>query len=482
MVLSSLKFIILFLFIFAAWQLCPRRWRWAALLAANAVFYAQGATPALWWCLAASILLSWGVGLALERAAAPAARRALLALGAAGLLGFLAAFKYLGFFTGGRFALGLAQPVGIAFYTLQTLGYLIDVFRGRLPAERHLGFYAAYVSFFATLTSGPVTRAQELLPQLRAACRPDARFDGEKASNGLVCFLFGLFEKCALADFLNSHIAIAVEQPEQVLGTSLLVASVLYSFRIYFDFAGYSNMALGLGRMLGLELEQNFRQPYFAVSVRDFWSRWHISLSHWLRDYIYIPLGGSRCGTARVCLNLLLTFLVSGLWHGAGLCFLVWGGLHGVYRAAGRLTRPLRSRLYAALHLAEDCLPVRLWRMAVTFALVTFAWLFFNVGTAGGSLGDALALLARMADSVPFSLRELLDGCALLEFHPWQTLQLGGLLLAAFIPDFCGRRTSPGEWLCSLPPVVRCAACWLFLLLVFLFNAGTENFIYFAFT
>lgn len=481
MVLSSLDFILLFVFIFAAWQLCPHRWRWAALLAANIVFYAQGATPTLWWCLAGSILLSWGVGLALGKAQGQAARRALLAVGMAGLLGFLVAFKYLGFFTGGRFSLGLAQPIGISFYTLQTLGYLIDVYLGRLQPERHLGYYAAYVSFFATLTSGPVTRAQQLLPQLRAAARPEARFDGEKASCGLLCFMFGLFEKCALADTIDAHIAYAAQNPDRVVGASLLVMCALYSLRIYFDFAGYSNMALGLGQMLGLELEQNFRQPYFATSIRDFWGRWHLSLSHWLRDYVYIPLGGSRRGAARVCANLMITFLVSGLWHGAGLCFVVWGGLHGLYQVAGRLTRPLRSRLYAALRIPENCLPVRLWRMAFTFVLVSFAWLFFNIGTVGGSLSDALYILARIGASLPFSLRGLLDGCAMLELHPAQGLRLVLMLGLAFLPDFFGRKTSPGQWLYTRPAPVRCAFCWACLLLVFLFNTGAESFIYFAF-
>jgi len=483
MVLSSLEFMGLFALILGAWQLCrfAPRWRWAVLLGANIAFYLNGATPTLWWSLAASILLSYGLGLAMARTENTAARRALLAVGLVGLLGFLVAFKYLGFFTGGRYTLDLALPIGISFYTLQTLGYLIDVYRGKLPPETHLGYYAAYVSFFATITSGPVARAQSILPQLHKASRPGWKFDAEKASLGLLCFLFGLFEKCALADFIGSRITKFIQQPGTVLDTSLLVMCFLYSLQIYFDFAGYSNMALGVGRMLGLDLQQNFRQPYFATSIKDFWSRWHLSLSNWLRDYVYFPLGGSRRGTARTCINLMLTFLVSGLWHGAGLCYLIWGGLHGLYQIVGRLTKPTRSKLYAALHIPEDCLPVQLWRMVFTFVLVTFAWIFFSVGTVGGTPADVFDMLRRIAGCIPFTPRELLDGCALLDFHPAEAIRLAGLLGIAMIPDFFGRKTSPDEWLYHAPAPVRVLLCWLFVAGTIFFNTGVESFIYFAF-
>ena len=484
MALSDPGFLLLFAGIFAVWHLMGRlgagRWRWLALLASNIVFYALGATPALWYSLAAATLAAWGAALVMGAAKSTAVRRLALAAGLGVMLGFLIAFKYLGFFTGGLFEIGLAQPVGISFYTLQTVGYLIDVYRGRIRPERHLGYFAASVSFFAILTSGPITRPERLIAQLReAAQRRDFDLDG--ASRGLVCFLFGLFEKRALADFLASLCSVVASEPGIVLDTSLLVGCVLYSLNIYFDFAGYSNMALGLARMMGIELEQNFRRPYFALTIRDFWSRWHLSLSHWLRDYVYIPLGGSRRGSARTLLNLLLTFLVSGLWHGAGVCFLIWGGLHGLYQIVGRLTAPARERAWRRLGIRQQNPLLRLWKMAFTFALVTFAWLFFHVGTAGGDAATAFEIIRRIVTGFTLSPRAWLDGCALLELHPEEAVRLAALLAAAFGLDFLGRHSSPEDWILSRPALLRAAICWCLVAAVLLLGQESQSFIYFAF-
>lgn len=481
MVLSSPAFFALFGVVFALWYLAPARLRWLVLLAGNCVFYGLGATPTLWWSLAVSVLLSWGVSLAMEKTKSPTARKALLWLGLAGVLGFLLAFKYLGFFTAGRLTLGLAQPVGISFYTMQTVAYLVDVYRGRLTPERHLGFYAAYVTFFATLTSGPIARAEQVLPQLHAACERKRPFDGEQATKGLVCLLLGMYEKCALAYVLGGKVTLAFGAPETVIGTSLILAAVLYSLQLYYDFAGYSNMAVGLGWMLGLDLPQNFRQPYLALTIKEFWSRWHISLSGWLRDYVYIPLGGSRRGSARTLLNLLLTFLVSGLWHGAGLCFLVWGGLHGLYQMAGRVTGKFRDNLYNKLKIQQNVLPVRLWKMGFTFVIVTFAWVFFYFGTAGATLPETLAVIARMGREFTLSPRAWINGLAMIDIRWRQLPLLGALLLLAAVPDLLGRHTSPEDWLMTLPVPVRAVLCWVFVGSVLLFGSTVVSSIYFNF-
>lgn len=484
MALSDPGFLLPFAGVFAAWHLAGRlgagRWRWAILLVANAAFYALGATPTLWYSLAVTTLAAWGLGLAMEASKSSTLRRLALATGLAVMLGFLAAFKYLDFFTGGLLELGLAQPVGISFYTLQTVGYLIDVYRGRIRAERHLGYFAASVSFFAILTSGPITRPDRLTAQLREAAGQRG-FDPDGASRGLVCFLFGLFEKRALADLLASLCSVVASEPGTVLDTSLLIGCVLYSLNIYFDFAGYSNMALGLGRMLGIELEQNFRRPYFALTIREFWSRWHLSLSHWLRDYVYIPLGGSRRGKVRTLLNLMLTFLVSGLWHGAGVCFLIWGALHGLYQVMGRLTGPARERAWRRLGVSQHNPLLQLWKMAFTFGLVTFAWLFFHVGTAGGDAAAAFEIIRRIITGFTLSPRAWLDGCALLELHPEEAVRLAALLAAAFGLDFLGRRSSPEDWILSRPAPVRAAICWGFVAAVLLLGRESQSFIYFAF-
>lgn len=373
---NSFPFLLFFPAVCLVYFVLPQRWRQPWLLAASYYFYmCWGKRYAL--VLAGVTLLSWWTGRRLHKAQGPA-RRAWLAAGVGGCLAPLLLCKY------GGSLLSLVMPVGISFYTLEALGCLFDVYRGKAQPEPKLWRYALFLGFFPTLLSGPIERSDTLLPQLRA----DYAFDPDRVRDGLCLMLWGYFEKLVIADQAAILVdAIFTDYPLYG-GTLRLLSVILYAFQLYADFAGYSHLALGAAQVLGFALTENFRQPYLALSVREFWDRWHISLSAWLRDYIYIPLGGSRRGLARRCGNLLIVFLVSALWHGTGWQFLVWGGLHALYQIA--------ALLWARLRKAPPRRPVfsvrwvkRLW----TFALVDLAWLFFRVP----SLADAGAYLRGIA-------------------------------------------------------------------------------------
>ena len=331
-----------------------------------------------------------------------------LVLGLVLCLGCLFVFKYYSFFVGDVLrgiqavfpewgvtspALKLALPVGISFFTFQSLGYVFDVYSGKLEAERNFFRYAAFVSFFPLLCAGPIERAGRMLPQLAAPAKPSAH----RMKRGLYRMLWGYFQKLVISD----RCAIAVSQVfgsyEAYAGFQLVTAAVLFAFQIYGDFAGYSNLAIGAAEVMGFRVADNFNTPYFSRSIGEFWRRWHISLSTWFRDYLYFPLGGSRCSRAKHYRNLMIVFLVSGLWHGAGWTFLIWGGLNGLFQVVGAQTLPARKRLRQLLRIREDSLGYTVFQMLVTFCLVDITWIFFNaadVRTAFGFLGRMVSTLS----------------------------------------------------------------------------------------
>lgn len=302
----------------------------------------------------------------------------------------LAVFKYYDFLndslTAGLEAVGLhfslpglnwTVPIGLSFFTFQAVGYLLDVFRGQVAAEKDFLNYLLFVSFFPQIASGPISKASEFLPQIKEL----PPFSYGQGKQGLKHLLWGMFIKVVIADRLGLFVDTVYANYPAYNGTTLLVTSVLYSIQIYCDFAGYSLMAIGLGRLLGFNLVNNFRQPYFAVSITDFWRRWHISLTRWLKENIYIPLGGNRCSQARCCFNILVTFLVSGVWHGAAWTFILWGVLHGLIQI---LEKMLGFARYEGTSPA-----IRIFRMVCTFLIVDFAWILFrspDLQTAGGFL------------------------------------------------------------------------------------------------
>ena len=377
----------------------PRRLRWVVLLAASYYFYASWKLEYV-AVLAGATAVSYGGGLAIARARPGAQKRLALAAGIVLILGALVGFKYLDFFNDTARALfarlslaysfrgfGLLAPIGISFYALQATGYLVDVYRGKTPPERHLGVFAVFVSFFPQLVSGPIERAGRVLPQVRRA----SGFSFAGAAEGLALVVFGLFQKLVIADRLAIYVDEVFAHPAAYRGWPVAVAAYFYTIQIFCDFAGYTDIALGSARLLGYELVANFDRPYFSTTVVEFWRRWHISLSTWFRDYLFIPLGGSRVSAPRRALNLMIVFLVSGLWHGARWTFVAWGGLHGAYMVASVATGGVRERLArrlpGALRRARAVV-----QAAIVFHLVAFAWIFFRAD----SLATARTLIANL--------------------------------------------------------------------------------------
>jgi D-alanyl-lipoteichoic acid acyltransferase DltB (MBOAT superfamily) len=334
-------------------------------------------------------------------------KRFWLVLGVTAPLACLFFFKYMGFFgqmtdsvfglffrestslLGGKstdFSLDILLPAGISFYTFQTLSYVIDVYRKNLAHERHFGYYALYVSFFPQLVAGPIERPGNLLPQLKK----ENAFYPQHLFPGFCQILTGFFKKLVVADYLARFVDASFAAPELVQGPGVALAAFLFAVQIYCDFSGYCDIATGVAGMLGIRLMKNFNHPYLAGSVREFWHRWHVSLTSWFTDYIYIPLGGSRKGIRRQICNVLIVFFISGLWHGAAWHYVLWGCLHGAYLVAGILYRKLISR-----HVAHDVgsapqFARRLW----TLTLVCFAWIFFRAQT----VSDALLMISHLGN------------------------------------------------------------------------------------
>ena len=282
----------------------------------------------------------------------------------------------------------IVLPVGISFFTFQAAGYLIDVYRGDTRAERNFFRYALFVSFFPQLVAGPIERSKNLLRQLSRTYS----FSFTRLRDGLFLMLWGYFLKMVIADRAAIFVDSIYNNYAEHGGGAIVLATVLFAFQIYGDFGGYSLIAIGAAKILGLDLMQNFDSPYFADGTADFWRRWHISLNGWFRDYVYIPLGGSRSGTLKRYRNILIVFLISGLWHGARWSFVVWGGLNGLYQIIGSLTTPARKRAKAYLRIDETRASHRILKILGTFVLVDFAWLFFRAN----GLRDAAQMIRKV--------------------------------------------------------------------------------------
>jgi len=400
MLFNSLQFCLFFPAVVAAYFLLPHRWRWAWLLVTSYGFYMAwepGYVVLLWLSTAVDFVAARRIA-----GAEGGARKRWLFLSLGANLGLLFFFKYYNFFTDSLGTLTKALgwsldiphsefllPLGISFYTFQTLSYTIDVYRGRLAPEPHLGRFALYVCFFPQLVAGPIERAASLLPQFRR----DQSMDYDRICDGLRLMAWGFFKKMVIADRLAMVVEFVYRDPANQSGPALFLATLCFGYQIYCDFSGYSDIAIGAARVLGIRLSTNFKRPYASASIREFWQRWHITLSTWFRDYVYVPLGGNRSSAGRWAVSILIVFVVSGLWHGANWTFMLWGLMHGLLLLS---ERGLAHTVPSIRHIPRAA------KVVLTFVAVHVAWIFFRAD----SMGQAWQVLGGM----PSGWMVVLDG------------------------------------------------------------------------
>ena len=384
MLFNSLDYI-LFLIVFTIiFFLVKPKYRWFLLLAASYFFYMCWKWEFI-FLIIFSTLVDFFCGIKMSKAKALKQRKIFLFISLVTNIGLLFFFKYFDFFTdslnqfsGSNFEpLNLILPMGISFYTFQTMAYSIDIYKGKINAETHLGKFALYVSFFPQLVAGPIERADKLLPQFQSN---NNKFTFKNFISGTTQVLFGLYKKVVVADLIAIYVESIYGTYELYTGFTLLFATYLFAIQIYCDFSGYTDIAIGSARILGYDLMENFKTPYFSKSITEFWRRWHISLSSWLRDYLYINLGGNRNGTILTYRNLMITMLLGGLWHGASWNFLIWGGLHGLFLGLERFFN------YPSYINAKSNIQ-KFFSAIISFNLVCFAWIFFRAETLSKSIG-----------------------------------------------------------------------------------------------
>jgi D-alanyl-lipoteichoic acid acyltransferase DltB (MBOAT superfamily) len=393
MLFNSLAYAVFLPAVLAGYFFLPQRLRILWLLAASCLFY-MVYRPKYILILAVLITIDYFAARCIAAVPLGRSRRFFLWISIAATCLTLLIFKYFNFAAGSLSAvtalvglhfkphlLWLALPIGLSFHTFQSLSYVIEVYRGKQPAERNFLVYASYVMFFPQLVAGPIERPQNLLHQFRER----HSFDPARASAGIKRIAWGLFKKAVIADRLALVVGDVFDSPEKYGGVYLTIAAVAFTYQIYCDFSGYTDIALGSAQLLGFRLVENFDAPFCSRSIGEFWRRWHISLSNWFRDYVYIPLGGSRGSWFVTIRNLLFTFTLSGLWHGAGWNYIVWGALNGTYLVCGRITHPWRRRLAARLRISEGN-PLRAGiSVLLTFAFTCVAFVFFRANSVSRS-------------------------------------------------------------------------------------------------
>lgn len=423
-------------------------------MAASCFFY-MWFKPVYILILLVTILIDYTAGLMIHRyRLQPRKRKGWLVASIVSTLSVLFIFKYQGLF----YETNILLPIGLSFHTFQSLSYVIEVYRGNQRPERHFGFYSLYVMFYPQLVTGPIERPQNLLRQLRIP-QP---FQMQNLARGVMLILFGLFAKMVVADNLAVYVDQIYAQPDQYGSAAIALGLFFYSFQIYCDFFGYSTIALGCAKAMGYDLMDNFRAPFLSASVGEFWHRWHISLSTWFRDYVYIPMGGSRVKVSRWMFNIMVVFLLSGLWHGADWTFVVWGGMHGLLLLVEGLPAKLRHRR----PVATSSLPLRLLRTTAVFVVVTLLWSIFRV--------EGFWQIKQLAKAFVHNTR----------LHSMPDLHWVPILFMVvfIIVDILLRNTRFDRWCIRQHPVVRWAVCFILAFCTVAFaSVETFPFIYFQF-
>lgn len=453
MLFNSLEFAVFFPLVVALYYSVPHRSRVSLLLLASCIFY-MAFIPAYILILFVTISIDYTAGIYIERSRG-SARRTWLVASIISTCAVLFVFKYFDFFTGNFIGLAnllgwhlppyvahIILPIGLSFHTFQSLSYVVEVYRGNQRAERHFLPYATYVMFFPQLVAGPIERPQNLLHQFYE----HHHFDYERINAGLKRMAWGFFKKLVVADRLALYVNDVYAAPQDHNGLQLTIATVFFAYQIYCDFSGYSDIAIGAAQVLGFKLMENFRTPYYSLSIGEFWHRWHISLSTWFRDYLYISLGGSRLGLKRWILAIMVTFAVSGLWHGANWTYVIWGALNGVYLLAGTATKKFRNRVFGTIGLEESTLPRRAIMLITTFFLTCVGWVFFRAH----NLHDAWYILTHFASGWNFhaiGTQQFLMRQMPIALAAILVLEIGQLWHGRFpILKLVGRLPLPGRW------------------------------------
>lgn len=405
MLFNSLNFFVFFIIITTIYFTIKQNRRWVLLLVSSCYFY-MAFVPIYILILGFTIIIDYLSGIYIENAIGKR-RKFFLIISLVANIGVLGIFKYYNFinqnissilskfdFNNPIPYLTILLPIGLSFHTFQAMSYVIEVYRGNQKAERHFGIYALYVMFYPQLVAGPIERPQNLLYQFREKYN----FDYDRVVSGIKLMAWGLFKKVVIADRLALIVDQVFDNPNENNSLSLIIATILFTFQIFCDFSGYSDMAIGAARVMGFKLMKNFDKPYSSKSVQEFWKRWHISLSTWFKDYVYIPLGGNRVSKNRWYINLFIVFLISGLWHGANRTFIIWGALHGFYLIFALVTYKVRNKLNCFMGI--DKIP--LISKITTFILIAFAWIFFR----SSSVFDAFYIINKILNGIP----ELLNG------------------------------------------------------------------------
>lgn len=468
------------------YYILPHRFRWGVLLAASIVFCSSLNMHSTIW-LVTTACVSYFAAIGMDILNSKQHRRLskfLLILSLIVLFGSLFLMKYLPMFldisekivtrvTGHAWtapALSLAMPVGISFYLFQVTGYLIDVYRRKTPLVRHFGHYVLSVTFFAKLTQGPIAPVEQLAPQFAVP----VRLDPLAMRKGAFRILLGLFKKTVIADRLAVAADFVFANPIESNALTVVIGTVFYAFQLYTDFAGYTDMAVGSAQLFGITLPENFRQPYLARSIADLWRRWHMTLSSWLRTYVYFPLGGSRVKQWRWAFNVLVVFLVSGVWHGSGLTFVIWGLLHGLYQIIGKYTAQLRT-VYKERLMGRDTWLSTFTSVFCTFVLVCIAWVFFRAPSATAAV---TMLSSLFGGDWSFSLAQL--GIKANEWY-----MSCGMILLTVVMDLVSEHHSIPDWVEARHLIIRWPVYLVLLFMVILFgmygSLSAQSFIYVSF-
>lgn len=473
MLFNSIIFLIFFVIVTTLYYVLPHRFRWFMLLAASCVFYSYF-VPIYILILFFTIIIDYIAGIQIEKAQGPR-RKLFLVMSLVANIGILAVFKYYNFIIDNlNFVtdavglqnshlpyLGILLPIGLSFHTFQAMSYTIEVYRGNYPAERNFGIYSLYVMFYPQLVAGPIERPQNVLYQFYEK----HEFDFVQVVTGIQRILWGLFKKVVVSDLLGTYVNSIYNSHEQHTGFTLLFATYAFAFQIYCDFSGYSDMALGTAQTMGFRLMENFHLPYFSKSITEFWRRWHISLSTWLRDYLYISLGGNRNGKFMQYRNQMLTMVIGGLWHGASWNFVIWGFLNGLY---------LGIEKWLGVNVKEDArrpFLVRVGKAFLVFNLICLTWVFFRATT----FAQAFGIIKGIFVTPNFFNLDIQDTGIF-------SSMLVGVLILLGVEFFFLRKhriedvTPAAGWLKPL----AMATCLVLLILVFGVSEG-DQFIYFQF-